>query len=252
VVLELAGAERALIDGGGALDGADEGLQLFEGDATGAQEDRVFAGEIEDGGFEADGAGAAVEDEGDGIAELEMDGLGIGGADAAEAVRARGGEGTAEGAEQSLGDGMGGDAERGVGQSAGGEVGDDGFFRENEGEGAGPEFGGEKAGGLGHALRDGEGGLGIGEVEDEGIEEGALFHLEDAGERGGVEAVGGKAVDGLGGQTDDMALAQERGGARNRVGRSGDNVMGVSGKGGDRFHREGEQGTVRAGQASPL
>ena len=47
------------------------------------------------------------------------------------------------------------------------------------------------------------------EMDDEGVEGGAFFGFEDFGDGGGVEGVGGEAVDGFGGEGDDFTCLEE-------------------------------------------
>jgi hypothetical protein len=50
-------------------------------------------------------------------------------------------------------------------------------------------------------------------MDDEGVPGRALLGGEDGGDSGGVEGVGSEAVDGFGGEGDEVALAEEVGGA---------------------------------------
>ena len=85
--IELAGKQH---------NGADQIFNLLLSDRAGAEDGEWLGGEVEDGGFDADGAGAAIEDEIDGIAKFIADMLGAGGADAGGAIGAGGGEGAVE------------------------------------------------------------------------------------------------------------------------------------------------------------
>ena len=147
----------------------------------------------------------AVEDEGDAAVEFGEDMGGRGGAGEAGAVGGGGGDGGVELLEELLGDGVVGDAE-GDGVSAGGdEGGDGGTAGEDEGERAGPEVVGEffgDGGPVGHALA---GGFAIGDVDDEGVGWGAAFGVVDFLDGGGVAGVGTEAVDGFGGEGDEVA-----------------------------------------------
>ncbi len=80
-----------MIEGGGAGDG----FEHLGGDGAGAVDEHRGLGRIEDGGFDADGGGAAVEDGVDAVVEVFEDVSGGGGAGASEAVGAGGGDGDA-------------------------------------------------------------------------------------------------------------------------------------------------------------
>ena len=133
-----------------------------------------------DGGFEADGGGAAVEDGVDAVVEVFEDVGGGGGAGAAEAVGAGGGDGDAGGFDEGEGDGVGGHADAYEGAPGGDVVGDACGARQEEGERAGPE-GGDEAFGLwrddGDLIEHGA----VADVDDDGVPAGALFGGEDAG-----------------------------------------------------------------------
>ncbi len=214
---ELAGGFGGFVD-----DTAGEGLHLavefevFGGDGSGAEDgDGGFGGagfDFDDGGFETVHGGAGVDDEGDASVEFCLDGGGGGGADAAEAVGAGGGDGASEALGDFFEEAVGADTDGNGGESGGDEVGDDVFFGEDDGEGAGPEA-------VGDFLEDGVDVSGdvsdhgevffVREMDDEGIEGGAFFGFEDFGDGGGVEGVGGEAVDGFGGQGDDFTCLEE-------------------------------------------
>jgi hypothetical protein len=87
-----------------------------------------------------------------------------------------------------------------------------GLFRQQERERAGPEALDE----LFHRQGDAFGHLGdevelilVRQVDDERIEGRAFLRLEDFRDGGGIERVGGEAIDGFCRESDDFALAEE-------------------------------------------
>src|SRR5580698_771037 len=101
------------------------------------------AGEVDDGGGEGAGGGAAVDDKGKFVSELFADAEGGGALGAAGEIGGGGGNGQAELLDDGAGDGGLGNAKgevAGIGGDAEGEFGA-GF--DDDGEGAGPEFLGE-------------------------------------------------------------------------------------------------------------
>lgn len=85
-------------------------------------------GEVDDGGFYADGGGAAFEDEGDFVAEGTFDVLGFCGADVAEGVSAGCGEWELACFEEAAEDGVSGHADGDGGEAGGDDIGDVIFF----------------------------------------------------------------------------------------------------------------------------
>ena len=105
-------------------DGAGDGFEHGGGDGSGAVEDHRRLVGIEDGGFDADGCGASVEDGVDAVVEVFEDVGGGGWAGASEAVGAGGGDGQAGGFDEGEGDGVGGHADADERASGGDGVGD--------------------------------------------------------------------------------------------------------------------------------
>ena len=138
-----------------------EGLfELCAGDCAGAKDAGARGlAEVNDGGFETDRAGAAVEDVADFIAEAVAHVLGGGGAHVAERVRTRGGERQAREPEEATEEGMSGHADGDTRETGGHDRGHERGLRQHEGERAGPE-----------CLREHEGGgvddCELGEVRD--------------------------------------------------------------------------------------
>jgi len=209
-----AGGDGAVEDFDTAVVWADDFAEHFEGDAAGAQEGDVVGADIDDGGFDADfatvlGGFAAVEDEGDAAVEFGVDVRGAGGGDEAGAVGARGGDGAVEGAEEGVGDLVAGTADGDGGAAGGDEGADGGAAGQDESEGAGPEFFGEALGDGGEGGDAGAGGGEVGDVDDEGVGGRAVFGLVDFLDGVGAAGVGAEAVDGFGGEGDELALPQE-------------------------------------------
>jgi len=173
----------------------------------------------DDGGLDPEAAGAAVDDEGDAAAEFLEDMGGGGGGDPAETVGAGGGDGAAKAGENGAKYRVGAHSHRNGREAGGDEVGDNGAAGEDEGERAGPEA-------LDECLNQGVTGRGgeavepiePGEMDDERVEEGAMFGLENAGYGSGIESVGGEAVDGFGGEGDHLAGGEKGGGFLDGVG----------------------------------
>jgi hypothetical protein len=202
---------------GGEENRADDIFDLFPGDDSGAEEQGLRAGEGKDGAFDSDFTGSAIEDEGDGRPEGVADMSGGCGGEAGEGVRAGRGDGEAGLAEQGEGDGMTGHAETHGGQAGGDAIADRGTFGDDEGKGAGPEAAGELfgCGGPEEGERAGHGQ--IGDVDDEGTGRRAALGGEDELDGGGVEGVGAEAVDGFGGEGDELAGAEEGDGLRDEL-----------------------------------
>lgn len=169
------------------------------------------AGQVDDGGGDRAGGGAAIDDEGDLVTELGLDAAGPGAFGEAAEVGAGGGDGEAEFFDDGAADGGFGDAEgdvAGVGGDAEGEL---GACADDDGERAGPEALGEAV----KAAVDAAGELvGLGDVADEerkGFVAGAGFDVVDTVDGAQVYGVDGEAVEGVGGESDDVALIERLG-----------------------------------------
>ena len=194
-------------------DAAEEFLEHFARDGAGAQDGRGRLGAVDDGGFDAVTAGAAVEDEGDAPLHVAQDGGGGRGARAAGDVGGGGGDGDAGRADHGAGDGVFRHADADGREAAGDAVGNDGFPPQDEGDGAGAE-GREEFFGAGRDVGgDGVDHRAVCDVEDERIVRWASLRLVDAGAGSRVEAVRAEAVDGLGRKGDEAAAAQDAAGA---------------------------------------
>ncbi len=199
---QLSRGQRAL---GGARDvegTAERGLELLAGDPAGPQDHRRVRGQGQDRGFQTDAAGAAVEHEVDGAAELSHHVLG---------------PGSARGPDQRARRRVAGDAHADRLEARGHEVGHRGLPRQDEGERPGPEALGERRDArIRRPRRVRETShpdhvLGAGHVDDERVERRAGLHREHAGDGPGVERIGPQAVDGLGGEGDQASRAEEAG-----------------------------------------
>ncbi len=177
-----------------------------------AVQDHGFGVGIEDGGFDADLGWAGVEDCVDAAVEVGEDVGRGGGADVAETVGGGRGERAACGGDEGAGDRMGGHADADEFPACGDRLRKARMAGQEERERAGPE-------GVHEGLRDGadvtddgrEHGR-IGDVDDDRIPVGAVFGDEDRLDGGGVECVGGKAVDGLSGHGDEATVTEDGGG----------------------------------------
>jgi len=120
-----------------------EFLQVLGRDRTGTQDlDNglgITGEDLDDGRLETFGTGAAVDDERDATLELIHHERGRGRAEAAEEIGARCRDGTAEVFDDAMEDGVIALAHRHGRESGGDDVGDDGLFRHEQGERAGPE-----------------------------------------------------------------------------------------------------------------
>ena len=166
------------------------------------------AGEIDDGGGDGAGGGAAVDDKGELVAELVADAVGVGALGQAGEIGRGGGDGQAKRGDDGAGDGGFGDAESdvaGVGGDAQREL---GAGLDDDGERAGPELFGEAVEG-GVELAGEFVGLGdLGDEERERLVAGAGFDLVDAIDGAEIDGVDGEAVEGVGGQRDDVAAVE--------------------------------------------
>jgi hypothetical protein len=119
-------------------------------------------------------------------------------------VGAGGGEWSGE-VEELEGSGVVGDADGDAGLAGGEEVGEEGFFVEDEGEWSGEEAVCESAGGGGEGGDVVYGGEGV-DGDGEGDVGGAVFEGEEGVEGFGVGGVGAEGVEGVGGVDDDVAV----------------------------------------------
>lgn len=211
---ELAGSFDAFLAGEFGSDHFGDGPEVVAGDRAGSEEaeNGAFFGHFgsNDGAFEPIAASSAVDYEGDFAAQFIDHRLGGSGAKATEAVGTGGGEGELFAGREH--DFVSAHADRNGGESAGDEVWDFGLFWEDEGEGAGPEGFGELADHGVEFLGDFGDEVNVffaTDVDDERIESGAFFDFENLGHRLRVEGMGGEAVDGFGGHSDEFAFFEE-------------------------------------------
>jgi len=166
-------------------------------------------GEVEDRGFDAVGAGAAVDDPRATFAEGVADVRRLRRAHVTERIGARRGE-RAPGETQHLAEKrVGRDADRDGVLAGRDEIRHDGLTPQHDREGTRPEVSelGQPRIGVGDL---GERGL-VEHMDDERIEERAAFDREDLGERRRVRRIGGEAVDRLRRQGHAGALTQQLG-----------------------------------------
>jgi hypothetical protein len=203
------------------------------------------AGEVDDGGGGGTGGGATVDDEGKLVAELLLDADGGGALGQAGEIGRGGRNGQAEAGDDGAGDGGLGDAEgqvTGVGSDAQGKPGA-GF--DDDGERAGPEFfseaikcGVELAGefvGLGY----------LGDEQREGLVAGTGFQFVDAVDCAKIDRVDGEAVEGVGGERDDVATIETVGYVANERG------LGLVGMDTEGFGRQSAGSYRASGECAP-
>lgn len=128
---------------------ASDCFDLLQTDGAGAVDDHGRLGDVEDGGFEADGAGTCVDYGSDAGVEVGEDVFGAGGADVPEAVGAGGRDGNSCGSDDGLGVGMSGHADTDERATCGDCVWNEAAALEEQGEWPGPEGGDELLGGFG-------------------------------------------------------------------------------------------------------
>ena len=190
---------------GGAHRNAEDALELGLCHGAGPQQARCAGmAEVHDGRFQPDGAGAAVENVADFPTEPGADMRGGGWADIAERIGAGRGEGYAGEFEQASEQRMAGHAHGHAWQAGGHGAGHARFFRQDEGQRAGPEFLREAPGrgvGLGDFRQLGEGM----DVDDERIAGGTSLGRENLPAGPGIKGVGGEAVNRLGRHGDEFA-----------------------------------------------
>jgi len=181
-------------------------------------------GKVEDGGFDAVGAGPAIDDPRTAFTEGIAYVGGLGRADIAEGIGARRGQRTTCETEYLSEKRVGGNA-NGHGILTGGdEIRHDGLATQHDRQRAGPEVG---------ELREtrvcfgdfGQRGL-IRHVDDERVEERTSLNREDLGERRGVGRIGREAIDRLGRQGHAGAGTQELGRASEVSGSGGQETGG--------------------------
>ena len=208
---KLAGCERSFEDAGALSYLAAERSDLLSGDGAVAEDDWYSCLESDHGALEAVGAETAVENRIDMAVEPIEDMDSRGGGDEAEEVGAGRGERQADPLEELPRDGMGGDAEADGRELCSDDVGDDRGAGQDKREWSGPEGCSEFACSIGHRGCVTEGFFGGGQVDDERVERGAPFGLEDARDRDRVEGVCSEPVDGLRGHGDEPAAAEDGG-----------------------------------------
>ena len=195
-------------------DAAEDLLEHFARDGAGAQDGRGRLRAVDDGGFDAEAAGAAVEDEGDAPLHVAQDGGGGRRARAAGDVRGRCGDGDACRADHGARDGVFGHADADGREAARDAVGDDVLAPQDERDGAGAEGGEEFLRGRRDVRSDRVDHGAVCDMEDERIVRGTPFRRVDTRAGSGVEAARAEAVDGLGREGDEPAAPQDGSRAR--------------------------------------
>jgi hypothetical protein len=216
-------------------------LLMLECEGDLVSRDRAFAenhpgvaasGEVDDGGGGGAGGRAAVDDEGQLVAELLADADGGGALGQAEEVGRGGCNGQAEAGDDGAGDGGFGDAQGEIAGVGGDAEGKTRAGLDDDGEGARPELFCEAIEG-GVELAGELVGLGdLGDEQREGLVAGAGFELVDAVDGGEIDRVDGEAVEGVGGQGDDVAAVEAVGYIAN------ERWLGIVGMDADGFGRQ--------------
>jgi len=207
------------------LDVAEEFAEFLKRDRARTQQSGATRdGKVKDRGFDAVGAGAAVDDPWATLAKGITNMRGLGRADVTERIGAGRGERAARETQHLTEKRMGRDAD-GHGIFAGrDEVGHDGLATQYDRQRTRPERREERQARI--RLGDfGERAL-VEHVDDERIEERTALDREDLSERGGIGRVGGETVDRLGRQGHADALTQELGRPREVSGSGGQETGG--------------------------
>ena len=194
---------------------SDQRLDRLPGHAARAEETGRVAQAGDDGGFDSHIRRPAVEHRIDSPLEVAEHMVRRRRADTAGPVGGGSGHRAADPAEQGVRQRMGGHAQAEAVEAGAGEVGHRAgrCGRHDEGQRARPEgFREPPRGGVEQAL--GLGGLEARHMGDERVEARALLGLVDARHGFGPRRVGAEAVDGLGREGDEPAVAQEFGRAR--------------------------------------
>jgi hypothetical protein len=158
------------------------------------------AGEVDDGRRDGAGGGAAVDDEGNLVAKLGADELGVGTLGHAAQVGGRGGDGDAEAGYDCSGYGGFRNAEGDVASVGGNAQGKARAGPDDDGEWAGPEAFGKAIEGSVDIAGEAIGLSGLGQKERERFVPGAGLDLVDTIDCAEIYRVDGEAVEGVGGQ----------------------------------------------------
>lgn len=217
---ELAGCRRAVGSfGQSRKTGSEAGFKRFGRKAAGTQK-RGGRIKPKNGGFDANRAGAAIDDGGDATGQPRQNMVGPCRADAAAGIGRRCGDGSAEGAQEGLRDGVGGDAHRDAGQPRRNQRRQSGMGaqRQHQRKGAGPECLGDRSGVI-IKNRQGFGGRQIRNMDNQRIETGAALGFKYPRHGPVRPGIAAKTVDGFGGEGDQITGAQKHHSAVQVVGR---------------------------------
>jgi len=201
-----AGAVMFFVLAGGPVGlpgGLGDGDRIVDEGHAGAKDFESIRGDRDDGGFEADFAGATVEEKRSFSAEGVSNVLRGGGREVREAIRAGSGDREIGGAQESKSNRMTGDAQADRGQAGGDFVGDDALLGDDEGKRAGPVFAGEAVGFRGPVGGEFAGLLDGSDVDDKRASGRALLQGIDFADGGRIKGVGTEAVDGFCGKYDE-------------------------------------------------
>ena len=205
-------AERRISGARPEVHGAEQTRQVCGGDGAGTEDAGPGSREVQDGGLQPLGGGAAVQDEVRCVPEAGGHVGGAGGGQVLAAVGAGGGEGAAGGTDEGQGYGVGGAA-----QGHGGPAGTDAGRHERRGtqhqrQRAWPEAVSQGLGLGGPVGHQALGRFRTGHVEDHRTGAGPTLGGVDPRHGLGVEAVGTQAVDRLRGEGHQATGTQQSGG----------------------------------------
>ena len=178
-----------------------------------AEHAREVARDVDDGRFETDVAGAAIEDDRDAISERTDDVLGQRRRHLGGSIRARGGDRTPDRGEQRASDRVRRNAQRDGVATRGHDVRNARRARHHQRQRTGPERGGERLGSRRKRRRERTRRRDVEHVHDQRVVLGAALGDEDLRRRRRVERQRAQAIDRLGGKRDQLTGEQRIGGA---------------------------------------
>ena len=188
---------------------AQDFFQRLQGQPAGPEQPGRRHGQINDGALHADAAGAAVHNAVDLAPHVLHHMSGGGGAGTARGIARGGGNGNPGPANDLQGQGMVGAADAHGLQTAGGPQRYDVPPGQDHGQGPGPEPPGQGVGRMGDVPAEFRQPAGVGNMENQRVVLGTALGLEDMEHRGLIEPVGPEAIDGLRGNPQQPAAAND-------------------------------------------
>ncbi len=168
--------------------------------SSGAEDPRRILGKGDHRGLDPHRRGPSGDDGLDRLAQLFQNRLVVGGRKFSKTIGAGRGDGHPRLPDQGQGYRVARHPHRHRGKAGGHDVRNDLPLGKNQGEGSRPKFLDQSAGKIWHLQPKPFRLLGIGHVDDDRIEMGPAFGLEDLGHRQGREGIGPQAIHGLGGE----------------------------------------------------